>query len=243
MSFMSLPAAPTPASLTVDELEAKLSALHDYLSTPYRSRAEAILQQRRRRELAAADAAASTPVGIPSTATLEGGAASVHVARAAPSMLSEEALSAAICTAVAEPPPPVVVKHTVDSPAASLFSGRGHRAEPDVQLKYTGTATSSSEGRNPTNHRHHGRETLTVSSTAAQDECSDTRSTQRCIQRLEWQVEMLAGALQCERDRFIQLHEQVVLPLQGMVEASLRRQVELEWELSQIKGVQQQQQH
>ncbi|KAK7197502.1 hypothetical protein NESM_000699900 [Novymonas esmeraldas] len=43
------------ASLTVDELEEKLATLHDYLSTPYRSRAAAILQQRRRRE--ASDAA------------------------------------------------------------------------------------------------------------------------------------------------------------------------------------------
>jgi hypothetical protein len=136
------------------------------------------------------------------------------------------------------------VVHTVDSPATSLLTDSGSRAEPTVSLASTTVAA--------TNHREDHRSVVQGSSeeettdvrpslinTAAaplsHDECIDGVGAQRRIQRLEWQVQMLADALQSERVRYTQLQDNVVVPLQAMMEESLRRVVELEWELSAMK--------
>ncbi|KPA77225.1 hypothetical protein ABB37_07132 [Leptomonas pyrrhocoris] len=229
-----------PASLTVDELEAKLYALHDYLSTPYRSRAESILQQRRRREHALADSAASAPLQITATtAAAKEKESSTQASHAGLLMFPEEDFRNTH-DATVEPHLQTSVAHTVDSPEISFLPDGGSHAEQQPSHWIT-PAPITPFGDRPTRNdgRLHANEAATA--TVAQDGSKDALAMQRRAERLEWQVQMLADALRHERDRFTELQEQVVLPLQGMVEASLRRQVELEWELSQRQGPPQQQ--
>lgn len=210
LAHVGASAAPAPISLTVDELEAKLNALHDYLSTPYRARAENILQQRRRREQERASPALAAPLRIINATT------AVEESNEAPQQQQ------------------ATMAHTITSAALSHSTYGCSSAEQTLFAHDIAPAASPHMKQDDVLRRQ--RESSPSVEWSGADKDSGAAMTQRRIQQLEWQVKMLADTLQTERDRFTQLQEQVVLPLQAMMEESLRRQVELEWEVSQLKG-------
>lgn len=232
--------SPSPA-LSVDELEAKLVALHDFLSTPYRTRAEAILEQRRRREGRCGDP--STPAittRTTTTALSENKDGPRHTAGLLPFSISaggDSSYAARETTAAGRgsqlPSRRVGCVDVVESPARSLFPDGASRAGQSREEAATATKTSTTtvrkESYDDVPFRLHAAE-------AAAGAYTDATIDNPRIERLQWQVEMLVEALRGERERFAEVQQRVVRPLEALVETSVRRQAELESELALWKA-------
>ncbi|KAG5509392.1 hypothetical protein JKF63_06702 [Porcisia hertigi] len=201
------------ASLTVAQLQEKLSTLHDYLSTPYRARAEAILQQRRRREVRALlEGLNSVPTPTEGasrrTTTLEQASVTLDSSRYAPNL--------------SRPP-----KHEV-SP------GEGHEESPAPIAAVTSAIPTQLKSRCSSHH-----ETSKVKCGVGgltKPPPRESGNTNRYVQQLEWQVRMLADALGQERKRLAEIHLDVVQPLLQLGEAALQRQTQLEHELASCRS-------
>ncbi|KAG5483313.1 hypothetical protein LSCM1_04856 [Leishmania martiniquensis] len=195
------------ASLTVDELEEKLANLRDYLSTPYRARAEAILHQRRRRE-----ATASTSVP---------GKVLPEAAESKESRDVRERVSVPFHYPTPNPTPSLEVKSAPAVSTAVITTGPKSRCSSERQLAQGGGGSGVPA---PSPAAHASVESLPMDP-----------HTRRYIQQLEWQVNMLADALQQERKRLTEMDARVVQPLLRLGEAALQRQVQLEYALASCR--------
>ncbi|KAG5505105.1 hypothetical protein JIQ42_04291 [Leishmania sp. Namibia] len=209
------------APLTVDELEEKLATLHDYLSTPYRARAEAILQQRRRREARGAvsepdkdlsEAAESNEV----RAALE--LASVSFDSPAPN--PKPSLEAKNANSVERTRS---VSHVPAVAAASIIPTELKNGCGSEHELAKGGGGSGVPEPSPTVHASVGSPLMDP-------------QTRRYVQQLEWQVSMLADALQQERQRLEEIDVRVVQPLLRFGETALQRQVQLEYALASCRA-------
>ncbi|CAJ1020018.1 hypothetical protein Q4I32_002149 [Leishmania shawi] len=206
-------AASTGASLTVDELQEKLTALHDYLSTPYRARAEAILQQRRQRE-ARASLNRSDHV-LPGPEKANQGRFALKYA-------------SATCDSPAPSPNP--------SPDGKNVNSTGKKHDERCVPVSAAASTIPTELTNRCGSEHEvaegdgdcGLSELSPTARPPAESLPMDPHTRRYVQQLEWQVKMLADALQQERKRLEEVDACVVQPLLRLGEAALQREVQLE---------------
>ncbi|CAG9571241.1 hypothetical_protein [Leishmania major strain Friedlin] len=209
------------ASLTVDELEEKLATLHNCLSTPYRARAEAILQQRRQREARASRNRSHN--------VLQG---------------SEDANAGRV--PLERVSVPFHSPTSIQNPSPAETNGNSAEKAPDESRMRVaaGISTTPTEFKSKCNSedevaKRDGSSGLSGPSPTA---CAPAQvlpldpHTRRYVQQLEWQVKMLADALQQERERLAEVDARVVQPLLRLGDAALQRQVQLECALASCRA-------
>ncbi|CAJ1987325.1 hypothetical protein LDHU3_14.0800:CDS1 [Leishmania donovani] len=209
------------ASLTADELEEKLATLHNYLSTPYRARAEAILQRRRQREARASLNRSHKVLQGPEGAN--------------PGRVPLERVSVPFHSpaSIQNPSPAEKKGNSVEkAPGESRM-----RVAADIST--TPTEFKSECDSEDEVSKRDGSSGLSEPSPTA---CAPAQAlpmdphTRRYVQQLEWQVKMLADALQQERERLAEVDARVVQPLLRLADAALQQQVQLECALASCRA-------
>lgn len=208
------------ASLTVDELEEKLATLHNYLSTPYRAHAEAILQQRRQREARAL---------LNRSHKVLQGSEEANLGRAPLERASVPFYSP---TSIQNPSPVEEnANSTEKAPGESHMRVASDTTTTPTQFK--SKFNSEDEVAKPDGIRGLPEPSSTACPPA--EALPMDPHTRRYVQQLEWQVKMLADALQQERERLAAVDARVVQPLLRLGDAALQRQVQLECALASCR--------